>query len=161
MKSLDKFALFFNNLLTGFIAVLMMISVISMFYQVLARFVFGFSAAWSEETARFAVVWLVFLGGAIACFYDSNISVTFLDSSLKGRGLRIVKTCRYVVQIAIYAFIVYISFKTLAIVASQTSPNIRISMAWMYSSMSISAVISILNLIYISLRGAAKENGNG
>ena len=47
---------------------LFMVVVAVVFAQVVARYVAGSSIRWADELARFAFVWLVYLGGSIGSF---------------------------------------------------------------------------------------------
>ena len=46
--------------------------------QVIGRYFFNYSIAWSEETATFAQVWLTLLGAGVAMRYNQHVGVDFL-----------------------------------------------------------------------------------
>lgn len=46
--------------------------------QVFSRYVLNYSLFWSEETARFLLVWLTFLGATVAYYYGAHPGVDVL-----------------------------------------------------------------------------------
>lgn len=56
--------------------------------QVLTRYVFEFPLSWTEESSRFLLVWMVFLGSIVTLSKDENIRLTLLASRLSGRPLQ-------------------------------------------------------------------------
>lgn len=55
--------------------------------QVLTRYVFEFPLPWTEESSRFLLIWMVFLGSIVTLYKDENIRLTLLSSHLSGRSL--------------------------------------------------------------------------
>ena len=53
---------------------IIMVAVIGL--QVFCRFILNFSFAWTEEIARFLVIWAVFLGAGYAVVKDAHIKIT-------------------------------------------------------------------------------------
>lgn len=62
--------------------VLFSVMVLLTFAQVLSRFVFNFSLAWSEEVSRFMFVWLVYISAAMAAKHRRHIRVEIVDQLL-------------------------------------------------------------------------------
>lgn len=52
--------------------------VIIVFANVVSRYYLQFSLAWSEEVARFMLVWLVFLGSFLAYIHDEHLGLDIL-----------------------------------------------------------------------------------
>ena len=57
-------------------AICLSILVLLLSMQVILRFFFGRTLAWSEEAARFAFVWAVYFGFVLAAYEDKHIRVT-------------------------------------------------------------------------------------
>ena len=49
-----------------------------MFVQVILRYVFDSPLTWSEELARYLMIWCAFLGWVIASRHDSHLAMTFV-----------------------------------------------------------------------------------
>lgn len=72
-----------------FITVIMLFMVVVIFINAVLRYVFNQGFAASEELARFAFIWISFLGMIIAYFQDKHVGVDFLAALFKG-GKRLV-----------------------------------------------------------------------
>ena len=53
-------------------------------WQVISRYLFAQPAAWTEELARFQLIWIAMLGGAFAYRQGSHVSLDLLPQSLTG-----------------------------------------------------------------------------
>jgi TRAP-type transport system small permease protein len=62
IKNIDRF----NKVLGVVLALLIMVMSAVIFYQVFSRFILKDSLRWSEELARYLMVWSVFIGSALA-----------------------------------------------------------------------------------------------
>lgn len=69
-----------------FITTVMLVMVVVIFVNACMRYIFNQGFAASEEIARFAFVWISFLGMIIAYFQNKHVSVDFLAVLFKGRG---------------------------------------------------------------------------
>lgn len=81
MGSLDK-ALKFA------LAILMTAMVVSVVWQVLSRYLFVVPAAWTEELARFLLIWIGLLGAAYAYRHGSHLGIDLLANKLGASGQR-------------------------------------------------------------------------
>ena len=60
------------------------------FLQFFTRYVLNDSLAWTEEIARYALMWVVFIGGAMVTRRNSHIAVELLSNVMKPGRLRAV-----------------------------------------------------------------------
>ena len=60
------------------VLVLLSLMVIIVFANVVSRYYLHISLAWSEEIARFMLVWLVFLGSFLAYIHDEHLGLDIL-----------------------------------------------------------------------------------
>lgn len=118
------------------------------FIQVLFRYVFHFSLAWSEELAMYLFLWLAALGSAYAFKIRSHIAIKFLVDHLGGRMRGWVDT---IVVFIISGFLILFVWKSLEFsisMANQIAPSTKISMAIPYSSAWVGGVL----MLYYVLR---------
>ena len=64
--------------------------------QVFARLVLKVSMPWTEETARYTLIWMTFLGSAFAAKKGTHIRVDILETSLH-KGCGVIHTVSYVI----------------------------------------------------------------
>ena len=55
--------------------------------QILSRYVLEVPMSWTEESSRFFLIWMVFLGSIVTLSKDENIKLTVLSSRMSGRAL--------------------------------------------------------------------------
>lgn len=77
------------------------------FLQFFTRYVLNDSLAWTEEIARYALIWVVFTGGAMVTRRNSHIAVELLSNVMKPGRLRS----------ALLAFVDFIKLAFLALLA--------------------------------------------
>ncbi|MGL4440681.1 MAG: TRAP transporter small permease, partial [Bosea sp. (in: a-proteobacteria)] len=133
-------------------AILALISVVVL-VQVLVRFVLthlgiNVSAPWTEEMARFLLVWLIFLGAATGCRQMQLISLDFV---LKALPSMIGQIARYVaLGLCLYLFVLMVIYGhqfVRIIGATELSPVMQISKSWVYWAMPVGAGLMIINTL--------------
>lgn len=81
-------------------SILMIVTSLTIFIQVVLRYVFGQSIVWAEEFARYGIVWFVFLGSSFAVKQGAHASVDVLVKLLPGVARRSVEILAILVSIA-------------------------------------------------------------
>ena len=76
-----------------FLVVTAAIMVIVIAYQVVLRYVFHASNAWSEELARYLFIYDVFIGSAIALRKNSHLQVDVFLNLMKERKIYLYHYC--------------------------------------------------------------------
>lgn len=133
---------------------------IAVVLTVLFRHVFQISAAWTDETARYAFIWMMFVGCAVAAKKGSHISVDILNSVIKNERIKWVHL--QVVKVVFLVFTIITTYigiqvcRTL-LVFPQTSPVLQISIFWVYISMPIGMGLTSLRLIQSFFKKAPGE----
>jgi len=118
------------------------------FIQVLFRYIFHLSLAWSEELARYLFLWLAALASAYAFKTRSHFALRFLVNRF---GKRIQNAMGSLVTLVIVLFLAIFIWKAVVFTASmanQVSPSTQMSMALPYSS----AVVGGVLMLYYVLR---------
>jgi TRAP-type C4-dicarboxylate transport system permease small subunit len=89
------------------LAVLVAVMVLLVFTNVLTRYVFHVSIAWSEEIARFLFIVVVAVGAVIAMARDEHLSVEFFsyfNSPILNRVLKIISLIFVALALGIIVF---------------------------------------------------------
>lgn len=139
-----------NAVATALVAALLAIVALAVMGQVTVRFVltaFGIniSAPWTEEVARYTLIWMVFLGAAIGVRHARMIALEFGIRKLpKGVGVPI----RYAVMImsmAFFGLLFWVGMDFLELGRSERSPVLGITRDYVYWAMPVGMVLMILN----------------
>ncbi len=137
----------FNRLIGWGLAGLLLVMTVLIFWQVFARFVVGRPLYFSDEIARFAMIWLTFIGAGYAYRKGLMISV---DIVLEFAGPRLARVMRVLVVLAsaLFAFIlVKYGFEMVGRVANQTAPSTRVSMMWPYLAVPLGGIVILVNSV--------------
>jgi TRAP-type C4-dicarboxylate transport system permease small subunit len=111
------------------------------------------------------MVFLVYLGAALASKHHSHISVTLLDEMLaKGSNKIVFKIYRTIIALISLAFLcslIVIGMKVLPMVNAQRSPNMGIPMSVAYASIPLGGALMALYIVLevILLYAAPTEGG--
>ncbi len=74
-----------SRFLGYFCAFLLAIQVSVVLWGVLTRYAFSNQAGWTEELARYLLIWISLLGAAYAVSTRSHIAISLLPDSLEGK----------------------------------------------------------------------------
>lgn len=117
------------------------------FIQVLFRYIFHLSLAWSEELARFFFLWLAALASAYGFKTKSHFALSFLVNKF---GKRIQRLIGSIVSFVVFIFLLLFSWKafeyTLS-VKSQIAAGTRLSMSVPYSAAFVGSVLMLYYVI--------------
>ena len=135
-----------DNVLGWILSVLLAVMVIDVLWGVFTRYVMAEQSSWTDELARFLMIWVGILGAAYASGRNQHIAIDLLPNYLNPKNqVRLTK----LVNVLIILFIagvfivgglryVYISFKL-----GQTSPALNLPMGLVYSVLPIAGVLII------------------
>ena len=105
--------------------------------QVIGRYFFNYSIAWTEETATFAQVWLTLLGAGVTMRYNQHVGVDFLILKAPLPVQRLVNGLAFLLGLWFLAVVVVGSMGMLSIGMMVKSPALRLSMAIPYAALPV------------------------
>ena len=121
------------------------------FYQFFTRYVLADSAAWTEEIARYLLIMVTFLGGAMAVRRNTHIHVEFVYRYMPASFGRVLSTF---VDIARIAFLGYATFLTVQLIPKMQNLNMTVvnfSMAWIYGCVALGFLMMTYRAIQVAL----------
>lgn len=80
---------------------LLLINILDVLYGIIVRYVFNSSVIWTEEVARYSLIWLVMFGTAGALANGEQMSIDFLLEKFPNR----LKTFAWIFRFAVQVFI--------------------------------------------------------
>jgi TRAP-type transport system small permease protein len=137
------------------IAVMMGAMTVIIALQVFYRYILNDPLSWTEEIARYLMIWICFLGSAMALKYGEHISVSFIQERF---APRIRQTVGFCIGTTALAFFVLATWEGIVItiqVSEQQAPATWISMAWAYSCIPVGFFMMMFHTLVelITLRG--------
>ena len=121
--------------------------VIITFVQVLFRYVFQFSLAWTEELARYIFLWLAALSIAYAFKTKSHFALTFLVDRVQKRYRNVIYKTVNVLMLLFLSIFVLKSFEYTLSVIDQFGPGTGLSMSVPYSSSIFGGILMIYYIV--------------
>lgn len=127
-------------------------------WQVISRYALGNPSTFTEETSRFAVIWLSLLGTAYACGRLEHMGYDMLAEKLKGPALlshmRAVAALVLVFAVAVFVYgglrLVLRAFEV-----EQLSATLEVPMGYVYSCIPIAGVCIVFYQIAILIAPAS------
>jgi len=128
--------------------------------QIVSRVMFS-AVGWTEEVARFLLVWITFMAATLAFQRGRHIAVTFAVDALP-RRLR--QAARIAATLAVLAFmvaLVVIGYRYMQVQSFQNSASLRLSMTYVYAVIPLSAAVmgwyALVDLLELLLDGERLE----
>ncbi|SFU30130.1 TRAP-type C4-dicarboxylate transport system, small permease component [Halomonas korlensis] len=121
-----------------FLAMAALIGVITL--QIISR-VFFSAVGWTEEVARFLLVWITFLAATLAYRRRRHIAVTFVVDALPPRIRQASRLLATLVVVAFMISLIVIGYRYMQIQSFQKSASLRLSMTWVYAVMPFCAAL--------------------
>lgn len=157
MSAAARWAARIEQWLDALLGLMVAVMVLAVFYQVFGRYVIGRAPAWSEELARFLLLYMVLLGSAAALREDGHIAVTALYDNASAARRRRLGAVRDLLLALILAGVAWQGWLFAELNATQASPAFEIPMAVPYAALPLSAVLMLLQLLLTRLAGPRGE----
>ena len=147
-----------DRLLSGALVLLVAAMVVSVTWQILSRYLFVVPAAWTEELARFLLIWIGMLGAAYAYQKRSHLGLDLLPGKLTGKGEARLNIVTHLVCMSFAAFVLVVgggSLVTMTWELRQYSAAMGLPIAFVYAVIPASGVLICLFAIFGMLQGPA------
>ena len=115
-----------------------------MFAQVFFRYVLNSSLQWAEEFCVYALVWLVFIGGATVTRGWGHITITVFVNLLPFRARAWSFVAAKVLSLAFILVLVYWGFQLANLPVHAASPSMGFSTRWVKVSIAVGAILMTL-----------------
>jgi TRAP-type C4-dicarboxylate transport system permease small subunit len=139
-----------NAVLTALVGLLLAVVAGAVFFQVLVRFVLtaagiNISAPWTEELARYTLIWMVFLGAAVGVRHARMIALEFGIRRLPGRVGIPLRYGVMLLSMAFFGLLFWVGLDFVELGRSETSPVLGITRDRVYWAMPVGMALMILN----------------
>jgi TRAP-type C4-dicarboxylate transport system permease small subunit len=121
------------------------VTVVVIFVQVIARYILEVALPWTEEFARFAFLWLIFLANAMAERQKEHFRVSYFVEQAPPK-------LRYAFwaagEILIFVFFIWLLMDSLTFVQMgkrMISPVMQLRLDWIYWGLPAAVILSLLN----------------
>ncbi|MBI6629211.1 TRAP transporter small permease [Pontibaca salina] len=107
--------------------------------DIVLRSTVGIALSWSAELTRYAIVWMVFIGGSVAAREGSHISIDMLGEMLPPGSAKALGAAAMAVSGAGCAVLMVVSVQLVRTMMTfgQTSPALEVPMWWVYLALPV------------------------
>lgn len=162
-KELDEISEIIDKVVSVICVILTFLMFLSVLYQVIGRYLIQTSIAWTEEAARYCMIWLAFLGASMLVRSGENSSVTFIKDRFSEQVRSYLDLLILAVMLLFMAGIFFISLSQIRYSMNEISPALRISMFIPKSSTLFGSLIVSVQLLWKlvdSVLGIAWKGGD-
>lgn len=125
---------------------------------VFMRYALNDALTWSEEVARYSMIWLSFLGGGLVFRRGGHIAIEFLVEKLPhGLARHAVMALAQLVAIAFLVVLVWQGQAVMARGAFMTTPALRMPMSVPYSAIPLGAMLMIYHLVAANIIALSRK----
>lgn len=146
MKWMHKLSDVLEKITMYFLAIAMALMTVVVFAQVVARLTSG-SIKWSEELARYLMIYLTYVGASIGVKQKSHIAIEFVVSKFPRRVQDVVEIIANALCLACCAVILIYGMRLVDITMMQKTPAMRIPMGVAYFSMVLGGALMAIQFI--------------
>lgn len=151
MKLTDLFFDKVSKILEWILILIFALLVLDVLFQVFSRYILGESFSWTEEFARFALIWMTILGAAYLNGKQDHLSMDFLYQKLSKANQGKIAI---LIEVLIFLFALVVMFvgglnlvyTTLHL--GQLSGTLRIPLGYVYAILPFSGFLIMLFSIY-------------
>ncbi len=161
MSALDKFSFTLNGWIEYLLFGLGFTMTVVVAVQVLFRYVFNQSLFWSEELARYLLVWLSFLGASVAYRRKAHPGIDMLQAKLPATLQKIAAIIVHLASLSLFFIMILFGYRFAHFVRLQISPALYLPKWIIFSIVPVSGCILMLhgiNFLLQELAGARRDS---
>ena len=140
-----------NKFLEWFMIIIFALLVLDVLFQVFSRYILGTSFTWTEEFARFSLIWMTILGAAYLNAKREHLSMDFLYQKFSKANQR---KASILIEVLIFLFALIVMvigglnlvYTTLHL--EQLSGTLRIPLGYVYAIMPFSGMLVMCFSVY-------------
>lgn len=125
------------------VALLVTVMVSTIILQVYCRFVLGNPLSWSEELARYAFVWITFLGAAVAYRHGAHIVVETIVVLLPRRAQLVLAWAVDALMVVALVVLLVQGINIVEVNSNVEATMLEIPMSWVYAAVPVSAAFML------------------
>lgn len=144
MKILKSANRFLSRVFSCAAIVMMALLTLLVIFQVFNRQFFHIQAPWTEEFARFSMVWVAMLGSAVAINTKEHISVNMVFQLWPGKPTEVVRLIGLLFSELLYFTLFVSSFLWVKGTASILSQATRVPLLYIYIVFPVCALVMML-----------------
>ncbi len=123
---------------------------------VFTRYVLNDALPWTEEAARFSLLWMAWLGGGLAVRKGAHIAAEFVIDLLPAKPRAAIVLIGQVAVIFFLGICVYYGFGLFQRVSFQSTVALGVTMQLPYAAVPVGAALMIYHVLIVMICGSDK-----
>lgn len=115
--------------------------------QVFCRYILNSSLFWSEELARYLLVWLTFLGASSAYYRKVHPSIDLLTCRIRGVSKKILRITVHLFSLMLFAVMIYHGIFFAHFIRAQITPALGLPKWLIFSIIPLSGLLFLLHCL--------------
>ena len=158
LRYLDEGLRYLDRIMLWVIFALTTLMFLMVFLQVIFRYTIDVPFSFSEELARYLMVWIVCIGAAGAYGQSMHIGVNVFTGLLPAVGQKWVARMVHLAVGGLMGVIIFEGGRLSFFLADQISPAMEIKMTWPYLAVPVGAFLILIQAAALLIKGfAGKE----
>lgn len=159
LKKIDKVISLGENSLTG---LMMLLSVVVLFVNVMMRYFFHAASSWVEEALRYACIWVTFIGGSQCVKKGTHVGVDLVVQLMPAKIQKYFVALGQFIAAIFTGMCVYAGYNATMLVVemNQKSPAMLMPMWIVYISIPLGCLLMCIRFIISGLE-ALLDSGSG
>ena len=155
------FAVRLNWLIERVCVVLVAVLVLDIWFGIVARYFLELGITWTEELARYIMIWAALLAVSCAAHRRDHIGLVFVLNALPLRPRRILQAAIDALGIAFFLFLLVYGIRMTIDGASQYAMIFGMNMVVPYASVPVSAGLTALQIFLAAIQPPAEPEAPG
>lgn len=128
------------------IALLMTVMVFNVTWQVFSRYILGDPSSFTDELARYSMIWLGLLGAAYVSGKNGHLAIDILTAQIQGKSLKYL-------QLIIHGLVIFFCLAVMvwgggnlvfiSQLLQQKSATLQVPLSWIYGVVPISGLLVV------------------
>ena len=161
MEDLPKVSLFMRRLMIPVIFALSGGMFVVVLAQVVFRYVLAHPLPWSEELARYLMVWVACLAASEAYARGNHVGVTLIVNAVRPGQRKIMTLIIHLAVCVLMGVVIYQGFALSYMQASQQSPALELPMTWPYLAVPVGACLIFIQAAALFFKQMAGPSSGG
>ncbi|BAQ09130.1 C4-dicarboxylate transport system, small permease component [Bacillus sp. OxB-1] len=147
------------NTITKYVtAALLILMTALIFVQIISRVLIGSSFSWTEELARYLMIWITFLGAGFAFQYSAHMGIDYFVNKISSTYSKLIMVIMAIASMFFFCFLFFQGIKLMEFGMMQKSSALKIPMGYVYLIFPISSALILLNLIDVTKKQLKVSN---
>ena len=141
-----------NRLVERLCAVLVAVMVAIVWFGVVSRYLIDLGATWTEELARYVMIWAALLAVSCGAYRREHIGLDFFSHRLAPRARLVLMVSLDLLGIGFFLFLFVYGLGMTAAGASQYATIFGMTMAFPFASVPVAAALTVFQIAVTLLR---------